>query len=90
MPFRPATGSWLLATRVAGEERRLKIPSSRGSILRLTGKAIAEAAEVGGEVIWTMESTTGWARLKELIGSQVQLIMANILRSLPQSYQPTA
>ena len=63
-----------------GEERRMNIPSARASILRLVEKAVAEAAKVGGKVVWIMESTTGWARVKELIGSRVQFIMANVLQ----------
>ena len=63
-----------------GEERRTNIPSARASILRLVEKAVAEAAQVGGKVVWIMESTTGWARVKELIGSRVQFIMANVLQ----------
>jgi transposase len=63
-----------------GEERRLNIPTTRIGILRLVEKAIAEAAQVGGRVIWIMESTTGWARVKELIGSRVEFIMANVLQ----------
>jgi len=63
-----------------GEERCLNIPTARAGILRLVDKALAEAAEVGGQVIWIMESTTGWARVKELIGSRVQFIMANVLQ----------
>jgi len=63
-----------------GEERRLNMHTTRVGILRLVRKAIAEAGEVGGKVIWIMESTTGWARVKELIGSQVQFIMANVLQ----------
>ena len=63
-----------------GEERRMNIPSARASILRLVEKAVAEAAEIGGKVVWVMESTTGWARVKELIGSRVQFIMANVLQ----------
>jgi transposase len=64
----------------SGEERRMNIPSERASILRLVEKAVAEAAQVGGKVVWIMESTTGWARVKELIGSRVQFIMANVLQ----------
>ena len=63
-----------------GEERRLNIPTTRIGILRLVEKAVGEAAQVGGKVIWIMESTTGWARVKELIGSRVQFIMANVLQ----------
>lgn len=63
-----------------GEERRMNIPSARASILRLVEKAVAEAAEVGGKVVWIMESTTGWARVKELIGKRVRFVMANVLQ----------
>lgn len=63
-----------------GEERRLRIPTTRAGILRLVDKAVAEAAQARGKVIWIMESTTGWARVKELIGSRVQFVMANVLQ----------
>ena len=63
-----------------GEERCLNIPTTRGGILRLVEKAMAEAAPVGGKVVWIMESTTGWARVKELIGSRVQFVLANVLQ----------
>jgi transposase len=63
-----------------GEERLLNLPTTRGGILRLVEKAIAEAAEADGKVIWIMESTTGWARVKELIGSRVEFIVANVLQ----------
>ena len=63
-----------------GEERCLKIRTTRSGLLRLVDKAVAEAAHVGGKVIWIMESTTGWARVKELIGSRVEFVMANVLQ----------
>jgi transposase len=63
-----------------GEERRLNIPTTRVGILRLVEKAAAEAVQVGGKVVWIMESTTGWARVRELIGSRVEFIMANVLQ----------
>jgi transposase len=46
----------------------------------LVDKTVVEAASNGGKVIWIMESTTGWARIKELIGAQVQFVMANVLQ----------
>ena len=63
-----------------GEERLLNIPTTRSGILRLMEQAIAEAAEADGQVIWIMESTTGLARVKELIGSRMQFILANVLQ----------
>jgi hypothetical protein len=65
----------------SGEERCLNIPTTRSGILRLVEKAVVEAASVGGKVVWIMESTTGWARVKELIGSRVEFIMANVLQT---------
>src|SRR5512140_812214 len=63
-----------------GEERCLRIPTTCGGILRLVEKAVGEASQVGGQVIWIMESTTGWARVKELIGSRVHFVLANVLQ----------
>jgi transposase len=64
----------------SGEERCLNIPTTRTGILRLVEKAVGEAAPGGGKVVWIMESTTGWARLKELIGARVEFVMANVLQ----------
>ena len=63
-----------------GEERCQKIPTTRGDILRLVERAVGEAGRVCGKVIWIMESTTGWARVKDLIGSRVEFILANVLQ----------
>jgi transposase len=63
-----------------GEERCLNIPTTRGGILRLVEKAVMEAGQAGGKVVWIMESTTGWARVKNLIGSRVRFILANVLQ----------
>jgi transposase len=63
-----------------GEERCLNIPTTRGGILRLVEQAAEEAAAVGGKVVWIMESTTGWARVKDLLGARVQFVMANVLQ----------
>jgi len=64
----------------SGEERCLNIPTTRAGVLRLVEKAVVEATQVGGQVIWIMESTTGWARIRELIGSRVEFVMANVLQ----------
>ena len=64
----------------SGEERCLNIPTARSGILRLVEKAVGEASLAGGKVVWIMESTTGWARVKDLIGSRVQFVMANVLQ----------
>jgi len=66
--------------RATGEERTANVPTTRGNILRLVEEAVAEAADAGGRVRWIMESTTGWARVKELIGDRVQFTLANVLQ----------
>lgn len=63
-----------------GEERLLKRPTTACAIRRLADQALAEAAEAGGRVIWIMESTTGWARVKDLIGSRADFVLANVLQ----------
>ncbi len=65
---------------VTGEERRLRIPTTKPGILRLVDQAVAEATLTGGQVVWIMESTTGWARVKQLIGHKVRFVVANVLR----------
>lgn len=36
--------------------------------------------ERGGRIVWIMESTTGWARVKDLLGERVQFVLANVLQ----------
>ena len=61
-----------------GEERRWKQPTTRQGILEIVEAARKEIAPGGGQVFWIMESTTGWARVKELIGDRVQFVLANV------------
>jgi transposase len=48
-----------------GEERILKEPTSTEALRRVVEQAKKDL-EPGGQIIWIMESTTGWARVKEL------------------------
>jgi len=63
-----------------GEERIVKMDTTQEQICQLIDTAVSEAAQVGGRVIWIMESTTGWARVKQLIGSKASCIVANVLQ----------
>ena len=63
-----------------GEERILKRPTTAEHICRLIDAGVSEAVPQGGQVIWIMESTTGWARVKRLIGSKASCIVANVLQ----------
>jgi transposase len=63
-----------------GEEQCRNIPTDRRNIMRLVEEARAEALSAGGKVIWIMESTTGWARVKALLGEKVEFVLANVLQ----------
>lgn len=63
-----------------GEERIVKMDTTQQQICQFIDTAVSEAAQVGGRVIWIMESTTGWARVKQLIGAKASCIVANVLQ----------
>jgi transposase len=69
---------WL--NRATAEERVFRRPTARENIEAVVREARAEAARSGGQVVWIMESTTGWARVKDLIGGQAKFILCNVLR----------
>jgi transposase len=62
-----------------GEERTGKYPTTRAGILRQVEQTAGELSP-GGEIVWIMESTTGWARVKDLLGERVKFILANVLQ----------
>jgi transposase len=63
-----------------GEERCFRRKNTAEEILRVVGEAQVEASLAGGKVIWIMESTTGWARVKELLGPRAEFVLANVLQ----------
>jgi transposase len=63
-----------------GEERSFKRPTAADHILRVVSQAQAEALVAGGSVVWIMESTSGWARVRDLLGSRAEFILANVLQ----------
>jgi len=68
---------WL--NEATGEERTGGYPTTRAGIERQVEGAAGELAP-GGRVVWVMESTTGWARVKDLLGERVKFVLANILQ----------
>ena len=70
---------YLWYDEATGEERRGRYPTSRAGILRQVEQAWSEVSP-GGRVVWIMESTTGWARVQELIGSRVKFLLVNVLQ----------
>ena len=69
---------WL--NRATAEERSFRRPTTRADIEAVVREARAEAEPSGGQVVWIMESTTGWARVKDLIGGRAKFLLCNVLR----------
>jgi transposase len=63
----------------SGEEVRCNVKTTAANFLRLVEQAAIEAASAG-HVRWIMESTTGWARVKDLLGDRVDFVLANVLQ----------
>ena len=73
-----------------GQEGLLKYRTTARNIRKIVSDSASEASQVGGRVFWIMESTTGWARVKNAIGSMAKLIVANVLQMpLPPKAYPT-
>lgn len=68
---------WL--NEATGEERTGNFPTCPANILRLVAQATAER-EAGGQIVWIMESTTGWARVKDLLGDRVRFVLVNVVQ----------
>jgi transposase len=65
--------------QASGEERTGTYPTTRAGILRQVEQAARELKR-GGRIVWIMESTTGWARVKDLLGERVTFVLANVLQ----------
>jgi transposase len=63
----------------SGEERTGRYATGAAGILRQVEQAVGELRP-GGQVVWVMESTTGWARVKKLLGDRVKFVLANVLQ----------
>lgn len=60
-----------------GAERVQSVPTDPTALRRV----VEQAAAGGRAVIWIQESTTGWARVKELLGPHVHdFLLANVLQ----------
>ncbi len=63
-----------------GLEQVLPVPTQPEKLLAVVQQARAVAEPRGGRVIWIMESTTGWARMKSLLGRSVKFLLANVVQ----------
>jgi hypothetical protein len=63
-----------------GEERVMTVPTSRRELEQVIRGACSVAGPRGGQVTWIQESTTGWARVKELVEPHARFVLANVLQ----------
>ena len=64
----------------SGEERTFSGPTDREAIEKVLEEAQSIARPRGGDVVWIMESTTGWARMEALLGDRAKFMLANVLQ----------
>ena len=62
-----------------GESRLGNYPTGKEGILKQIEQAEREVSP-GGRIVWIMESTTGWARVKDLIGKRATFVLSNVLQ----------
>ena len=57
-----------------------KVPTTALGLRTVVDQAAAGVSQRGGRLVWLQESTTGWARVKRLIGDQAEFLVANVLQ----------
>lgn len=68
----------------SGVQSVLKVATTPETLLKAAEEALGVAAAHGGRLVWIQESTTGWVRVKRLLGERAEFVLANVLQ-LPQS-----
>jgi hypothetical protein len=63
-----------------GRDRVVSVATQAERLLAVVDEACAQAQRRGGHVIWIMESTTGWARVKTLLGRRARVLLANVVQ----------
>ena len=61
------------------EQQLLSVPTAAAELRRVVAQARTEVGR-RGRVIWIQESTTGWARVQELLAGQVEFQLANVVQ----------
>lgn len=62
-----------------GSEEVLSVPTTAEDLLRVVADGRRRAGP-RGRVVWLQESTTGWARVRELLGQKAEFVLANVLQ----------
>jgi transposase len=56
-----------------------EVPTTKADLSRMVDRARLAAGRKGN-LVWIQESTTGWARVQELLGDRVDFRLANVLQ----------
>jgi transposase len=67
----------------SGTETIVTVASSAKALRHVVDQAAALARRRRARVVWIQESTSGWARVKALLGARVTFVLANVLQ-MPQ------
>jgi transposase len=64
------------------------VPTTQEGLNQIVDQARRDAGP-RGRVVWIQESTTGWARVKKLLGQRVEFLLANVLKmpKTPKSHK---
>jgi transposase len=65
--------------RASGTEEVLSVPTTPEDLTLVVAQA-RRLAGAGGRVVWIQESTTGWARVQQLLTDRVEFRLANVLQ----------
>lgn len=66
--------------QATGAESLSKVPTCAPALTAVVDQAAAEARRRTAQLVWVQESTTGWPRVKQLVGSQAEFVLANVLQ----------
>ena len=64
----------------SGEQRTFGRPRQALVITSVVNEARSVAEPRGGQVVWIMESTTGWARLQQIVDADAVFQLVNVLQ----------
>src|SRR6266545_4615686 len=65
--------------RRTGTEQVLTVPTTPADLAQVVATARAQLGPQG-QLVWIQESTTGWARVQQLLAGQVEFRLANVLQ----------
>jgi transposase len=67
------------------EETTCTVPTSAAALLRV----VTEARRHRGKIVWIQESTSGWARMEQLLRNKVKFHLANVVQMprLPKGHR---